>query len=90
MSDLETVVARFADQIAAAVAERIVAAAEKTPARELLDEPAMAERLGISQPTLRRQRAAGNVPFVRLGRRVLYSPSAVDAALNNGVRGGQP
>ena len=89
-SSLDEFIADLVDQIAEAVAGRISCEPTQEPTGELVDEPTMAKRLGISQPTLQRQRAAGKVPFVRLGRRVLYSPAAVEAALNSDVRGRQP
>lgn len=88
-SSLDEFIADLVDQIAEAVAGRISADSTQEPTGELVDEPTMAKRLGISQPTLQRQRTAGKVPFVRLGRRILYAPSKVTAALN-GELGGQP
>ena len=81
--------AGLVDRIADAVTERL---AERLPAPrpvdELVDEPVMAERLGVSQPTLQRLRTAGGVPCVRLGRRVLYRPADVIAALSQQQKGG--
>lgn len=73
------------DRLAEAVADRLEMrqrpVPEQQPSDGLLDEPAMAKRLSISQQTLQRRRKAGTVPFVACGRRVLYRPEDVIAAL---------
>jgi len=80
---LDGLIARLAD----AVADRLDVRQRQAPARQtpdgLLDEPAMAERLHISQQTLQRRRKAGVVPHVLCGRRVLYRPDDVIAALKS-------
>lgn len=77
---LEILVDRVADAVASRLAEQIPPVA---PAEPLLDEPTMAQRLNVSQPTLQRMRAAGEVPFVQLGRRIAYRPEQVLAALTH-------
>lgn len=73
----------LAERIADAVAARLADQQQRTTlADELVDEPAMSELLGVSQQTLQRLRAAGDVPCVRLGRRVLYQPDVVLDALS--------
>ena len=80
---LSALLASLVDEIAEAVAERL---ADRLPAQasrqELLDGPAMAELIGVSLQTLERHRKSGQIPSVSIGRRVLYSPSAVIAALS--------
>ena len=87
--DVERIIAALAARVADLVIERLTEASTQTsPAVELKDEPQMAALLGISQPTLQRRRAAGDVPFVRLGRRVLYRPADVLASLCQSEKGG--
>ena len=82
--------AQLVELIAEAVAEKLGQHFSKPEVGdELLDEPTMAEQLGVSQQTLQRRRAAGEVPFVRLGRRVLYRPADVFAALSEKQDGGK-
>lgn|GEM_PF-1218816 len=76
---LDALIDRMADTFAQRVLDRLPAA--KPANTVLVDSPEMAKRLGISQPTLDRLRAAGTVPCIRIGRRVQYSPDAVIAAL---------
>ncbi|QDU25887.1 Helix-turn-helix domain protein [Anatilimnocola aggregata] len=47
--------------------------------RLLLDARATARRLSISSRTLWTLTNSGQIPFVRVGRRVLYSPTALQA-----------
>lgn len=84
---LTALVAHIADAVVQRLADRLPTAAQSADA-DLLDGPAMAKRLGISLPTLDRMRAAGKIPFIRLGRRVLFQLDAVLAALSQ--QGGQP
>ncbi len=80
--DVDALLAALVDQVAEAVAERLKQR-ESQPADDgLRDEPSMAKWLDVSQPTLQRMRSAGEVPFVRLGRRVAYHPPTVLAALS--------
>ncbi len=75
------------DRLAGAVVDRLMVTQKQTQAPQmpdgLVDEPAMAERLHISQQSLQRRRKAGVVPFVSCGRRVLYRPDDVIAALKS-------
>jgi hypothetical protein len=41
----------------------------------------MARRLGVTQRWLREQSNAGRIPHLRAGRRYLYAPDAVEAAV---------
>jgi len=84
-------VASLVDDIANRVAERLSdIVVDSGRPDELLDEPAMAALLGVSQQTLERSRKAGKVPCVRLGRRVLYRQPAVLEALSEPATGDQP
>lgn len=75
---VEELVNQLADRVASRLAEQMPKAA---PAEDLVDELTMAQRLNVSQPTLQRMRAAGEVPFVQMGRRIAYRPEQVLAAL---------
>lgn len=78
---LGVLIARLADAVADRIAERQPPTQQASVPDGLLDEPAMAERLHISQQSLQRRRKAGIVPHVLCGRRVLYRPDDVIAAL---------
>lgn len=69
----------------------IVAAAEPAgqavPA-ELMDEPTLASRLGVSRSTLQSWRYTGRGPqFIKLGRMIRYRTADVDAYLRANTRG---
>jgi excisionase family DNA binding protein len=49
----------------------------------LVDGDRMASLLSVSRPTIDRMRADGVIPSVLIGRRRLYQPDAVVAALSN-------
>lgn len=56
----------------------IVSSAEESIAREFIDEPALAARLGVSRSTLQSWRYAGRGPrFIKLGRLVRYRSTDV-------------
>ena len=48
---------------------------------EVLSLPRMARRLGVTQAWLRAMADAGDVPCLRAGRRYLFNPEAVQAAV---------
>jgi excisionase family DNA binding protein len=75
---LKSLVDQLADAVALRLAEQLPKAA---PADDLVDEPTMAQRLNVSQPTLQRMRSAREIPFVQMGRRIAYRPEQVLAAL---------
>lgn len=54
-----------------------------------LDEKQILTRLPVSRRTLFNWRAAGKIPFVRLGRRNLFHWPSVEAALLRQQRGGE-
>ncbi len=55
-------------------------AAERTPARSFLDTRRAAKVLGMSSRTLEKWRGLGTgPPFLKLGRRVLYSTTDLEA-----------
>ena len=57
-------------------------------ASDLVDEPSLASRLGISRSTLQSWRYAGRGPrFIKLGRMIRYRKADVDAYLNANTRG---
>jgi excisionase family DNA binding protein len=49
--------------------------------KQLLREPAEAKRIGVSARTLRDWRARRLVPFIKIGRVVLFDSEQVDLAL---------
>ena len=49
----------------------------------------LANVVPVSRRTMKTLRDAGKIPFVQLGRRVLYDPAAVMAALHRMERNGQ-
>lgn len=56
--------------------------------RDLLDEPTLASRLGISRATLQSWRYAGRGPrFIKLGRMVRYRAGDVEAYLRANTHG---
>lgn len=59
-----------------------------SPASDLIDEPALAFRLGVSRSTLQSWRYSGRGPrFIKLGRMVRYRNADVDAYLSANTRG---
>lgn len=68
------------------VADRVADKLAKRPM--LVDRVELAQLLGVSIPTVERLSAAGKIPLVRLGRRVLYDPVAVIEARSSKVGGG--
>jgi predicted DNA-binding transcriptional regulator AlpA len=55
---------------------------------DLIDEPALAARLGVSRSTLQSWRYAGRGPrYIKLGRIVRYRNADVDAYLRANTRG---
>jgi len=55
---------------------------------DLIDEPALATRLGVSRSTLQSWRYAGRGPrFIKLGRMIRYRNADVDAYLRANTRG---
>jgi len=62
-----------------AINERL--AKEGAP-KQYLSKKEVAERLGISFPTINRLERSGRLVGYRIGRRVLFKPEEVDSALN--------
>jgi predicted DNA-binding transcriptional regulator AlpA len=55
---------------------------------ELIDEPTLASRLGVSRSTLQSWRYTGRGPrFIKLGRMVRYRSADIDAYLRANTRG---
>lgn len=74
------------DRLADAVADRLAAKLLDRP--RLVDRVELARELGVSVPTIERLCAAGSIPVVRMGRRVLFDPAAVIAARSEQKGGG--
>jgi excisionase family DNA binding protein len=82
--DFQPLIDSLAEQVADVVMKRLAEReAESVSATALIDEPTMAGQLQVSQQTLQRMRVSGEIPHVRLGRRVLYRPSDVLAAITD-------
>jgi hypothetical protein len=77
---LDGMVNRIADAVASRLAQQMPQTALTD---DLVDEPTMAQRLNVSQPTLQRMRSAGEVPYAQIGRRIAYCPQQVLAALTH-------
>lgn len=77
-ADLE----RLAGMVADAVADRLA----RRPL--LVDRVELAPMIGLSVPTIERRTRDGSIPCVRSGRRVLYDPNAVVAAMASNKKGG--
>ncbi|TWU24899.1 Helix-turn-helix domain protein [Novipirellula galeiformis] len=84
MADL-SITASVSPEDRAAIVADVVAAMRpllsESHEPRLVDGDRMADLLGVSRPTVDRLRAAGEIPSVLLGRRRLYQPAAVVAAL---------
>lgn len=79
---------KLIEAITAAVVAELRPMIEASTEPMLVDGDRMAELVGISRPNLDRLRAAGIVPSVSVGRRRLYRPDAVVAALETQAAGG--
>lgn len=73
---------RLAGMVADAVADRLA----RRPL--LVDRVELAPMIGLSVPTIERRTRTGEIPCVRSGRRVLYDPQAVVAAMASNEKGG--
>jgi 2,4-dienoyl-CoA reductase-like NADH-dependent reductase (Old Yellow Enzyme family) len=87
--DFDRIVDGLVERVADRVVERLAQQKQQSERADgLLDEPSMAEHLGVSPQSLERMRKAGTVPCIRVGRRVLYQPAAVLDALSTNEKGG--
>lgn len=68
--------ATLADAVASRLAERL------QNQSSLLDYAALAKWLGVSIPHVERLKRQGKIPYVEIGRRVLFDRAAVLAALS--------
>ena len=66
----------LADSIAVRLAERL------QNQSSLLDYSALAEWIGVSIPSVERLKREGRIPFVSVGRRIVFDRAAVAAALS--------
>lgn len=65
------------------IAEQVMAMLVQQP--RLVDRHELARRLGVSVPTIERHKS---IPYIRLGRRVLYDIDQVVAALSAATASG--
>ncbi|WP_417733013.1 helix-turn-helix domain-containing protein [Rosistilla oblonga] len=75
MIDAQTLTPAELNQLGLVIAERLA----KQPL--LVDSVDLAPLLSVSVETVKRYTAKGQIPCVRIGRRVLYQPEAVIDAL---------
>ncbi|NQV24422.1 MAG: hypothetical protein HQ518_08645 [Rhodopirellula sp.] len=81
---INDVVDRVADAVTQRLLDRIPELqAGFSQSAGLVDEPTMAGIAKVSQQSLQRRRRANEIPFVQCGRRVLYQPDEVIAALSS-------
>lgn len=52
-------------------------------AGKLLKEHEAAERLGICERTLRKERQAGRLPYIKFGRAIRYAPADIEAFIES-------
>ena len=52
-----------------------------------IDEPELRRRLPVSRRTIHNWRRAGKIPYIQIGRRVLFCWASVEAALRRLERG---
>ena len=87
--DVDRLVNHLAARVADEVAQRL---GNHSGGSRFEDEPhdcvATANWLKVDLQTLERLRRAGKVPYVQVGRRVLYRPAAVLDALSSKQKGG--
>jgi hypothetical protein len=88
-TSIELLIDQLVDRVADAVVLRLGARLDIQPKQdEMVDEPTMADIAKVSAQSLQRRRKAGEIPFVQCGRRVLYRPADVIAALASKKNGG--
>ncbi|KLU05707.1 hypothetical protein RISK_002339 [Rhodopirellula islandica] len=78
----------LADRVTNSVVEQLRHLIQESSNPILVDSDEMARLASISRPTLDRLRSAQVVPSVLVGRRRLYRPDAVVAALEAQAAGG--
>lgn len=60
------------------------------PEEKLINEHELRKMLGLSHPTILRLRKQGLLPYLRLGKRIMYSPTEVLLAMQRqAFRGGR-
>ncbi|GAA4455343.1 hypothetical protein GCM10023156_29170 [Novipirellula rosea] len=77
----EVDLANLTEAVASAVYAKMQPLLATASAPRLVDGDRLAELLGVSRPTVDRMRSSGEIPSVSIGRRRLYDPNAVIAAL---------
>lgn len=64
--------------------QQIIASEEKKPVIEQpVNQQALCQFLGITEPTVIRWRKKGKIPFLQIGSRILYQRNKVIEALEN-------
>lgn len=68
------------EELATEIASKLADRMESQSA--LLDYSALAEWLGVSIPSVERLKKEGRIPFISVGRRIVFDRAAVTAALS--------
>ena len=76
---------RAAERTLTDVVDRLTSAQKMTDKSWLTNAEAM-KYLGLSRPTLARYRAAGTLPFSKLGSNIYYRLCDVEAVLESGMQ----
>lgn len=84
MSEAPTLSPHDLERLAELIAEKLDARMSGRP--RLVDGLEMAEMAGVSLASIERAKAAGRIPYVKLGVRIKYSPDAVLAALTQNAQ----
>lgn len=82
----------ISEAVRSAVSEAIPQQQVAPPKQEerLINEHELREMLGLSHPTVIRLRKQGSLPYLRLGKRIMYSPAEVRKAMERqAFRGGR-
>lgn len=97
---MQNIIVTTSDELRGLIGEAVrTALAEAIPQQQpapseseekLLNEHELRALLGLSHPTVIRLRKQGLLPYLRLGKRIMYSPADVRAAMERqAFRGGR-
>ncbi len=82
--DVETIEAAVRRAVREELAKLLPEAIRRVQ-RRLIDARELASQLGVSVRTIRSWQARGLIPYIRVGRRILFNPDEVEAALKERV-----
>ena len=97
---MQNIIVTTSDELRGLIGEAVrLALAEALPQQQttapeveekLINEHELREMLGLSHPTIIKLRKQGLLPYLRLGKRIMYSPADVRAAMERqAFRGGR-